>query len=78
VELRYGLYQSRTLQRPLPGLAPQACGLFKETRLGALARQQFRSGLCYFRKLALKGRSDTGVQRAALLAQERAVGCILH
>ena len=77
-ELLYGFDQRRALQRPLTGLAPQARGLLDQPSLGAVTRQQFRLTLGNLRKLALKGFGDASVKRTSRLAQQRAIGGVLH
>src|SRR4029450_9704567 len=41
-------------------------------------RQQLRMAFGNLRRLALQGFRDTGVKRASLLPQQRAIGRILH
>jgi hypothetical protein len=43
-----------------------------------VSRQDLGPALCNFNELAFKGFGDTAVKRAPLLAQERAIGRILH
>ena len=73
-----GFDQRRALQRPLSRLAPQARGLLDQAGLGAVTRQQFRLVLGNLSELAFKCFGDAGVQRASRLAQQRAVGRVLH
>src|SRR5262249_30645392 len=46
--------------------------------LGAVMRQQLRMAFGNLRRLALQGFRDTGVKRASLLPQQRAIGRVLH
>jgi hypothetical protein len=70
--------QGRAFQRALSGFAPQARGLLDQPCLGAVTRQQFGLGLGDVRELTLEGFGDTSVQRTSSLAQQRAVGRVLH
>jgi hypothetical protein len=60
------------------GFAPQARGLFDQSCISALPRQQFRPGLGNFGEPTFEGFGYTGMQRAARLAQQSAVSCILY
>ena len=66
------------VQRSLSRLAPQARGLLDQPGLGAVTRQQLGLALGNLGELAFKGFGDTGVKRASRLAQQRAVGRVLH
>ena len=66
------------VQRPLSRLAPQARGLLDQPGLGAVTRQQFRLALGDLGELAFEGFGDAGVKRASRLAQQRAIGRVLH
>ena len=77
-KLRHSFDQCRTLQRPLSRLAPQARSLFDQSGLGAMTRQQLRLVFGNLRELAFKCFGDTGMKRPARLAQQRAVGRVLH
>ena len=77
-ELGRGLDQRRTRQRPLSRFAPQARGLFDQASLGAVTRQQLRLALGNLGELAFEGFGDTGVKCASRLAQQRAIGRVLH
>ena len=65
-------------QRPLSRFAPQARSLLDQAGLGAVTRQQLRLVLGDFRELAFEGFGDAGVKRASRLAQQRAIGRVLH
>ena len=77
-ELLYGFNQRRALQRPLSRLAPEARSLLDQPSLGAVTRQQFGLALGDLRELAFKSFGDAGVERASRLAQQRAIGRVLH
>ncbi|MGZ5843841.1 MAG: hypothetical protein ACXWJL_02515, partial [Xanthobacteraceae bacterium] len=77
-ELLGGFLQRRARQRPLAGLAPEPGGLLDQAGLGAVKRQQFRLALGDLGELVLEGFGDAGVNCASRLAQQRAVGRILH
>ena len=77
-ELRCSFDQRRALQRSLSRFAPQARGLIDQPSLGAMMRQQLRLALGDLGELAFKGFGDTGVKRASWLAQQRAIGRVLH
>ena len=77
-ELLYGFDQRRALQRPLSRLAPQARGLLDQPSLSAVTRQQLRLVLGNLGELAFEGFGDAGMKRASRLAQQRAVGRVLH
>ena len=78
MKLLCGFDQRRALQRPLSRFAPQVRGLLDQPGLGAVTRQQLRLVLGDLRELAFKGFGDTGVKRASRLAQQRAIGRVLH
>ena len=65
------------LQRPLPGFAPKARGLFDQPGFSAVARQNLRLVLSDVSEAAFQGFGDASVQRTSRLAQKGAVGCIL-
>src|SRR5260370_20196378 len=77
-ELLDSFNQGRTLQGPLPSLAPQACGLLDQPGFSVVTRQQLRLGLGDLRETRFKRFGDPGVKRASWLAQQRAIGRILH
>jgi len=77
-ELLYGFDQCRALQRPLSRLAPQVRSFPDQPSFGAVTCQQFRLVLGEVRELVFKGFGDTGVKRTSWLAQQRAVGRVLH
>ena len=77
-ELLYGFDQRRALQRPLSRFAPQARGLLDQPSLGAVTRQQFGLVLGNLGELAFESFGDAGVKRASRLAQQRAIGRVLH
>ena len=77
-ELLCGFDQRRALQRPLSRFAPQARGLLDQPSLGAVTRQQLRLALGNLGELAFEGFGDAGVKRASRLAQQRAIGRVLH
>ena len=77
-KLLRGFNQCRAFERPLPRFAPQTRSLLDLPGLGAVARQQLRLALGHLRELAFEGFSDTGVKRASRLAQQRAIGRVLH
>src|SRR5258706_13923980 len=77
-ELLYGFNQRRALQRSLSRFAPQAHRLLDQSGLGAMARQQLRLTLGDLRKVAFKGLGDAGMKRTSRLAQQRAIGRVLH
>src|ERR1700730_18362708 len=77
-ELPCGFNQRRALQRPLSCLAPQARRLLEQAGLGTVPGQQFRLVRGNLRKLALQHVGDTSVQRPTRLAQQRAIGSVLH
>ena len=77
-ELLYGFDQRRALQRPLSRFAPQARGLLDQPGLGAVTRQQLRLALGDLGELAFEGFGDASVKRASRLAQQRAIGRVLH
>ena len=52
--------------------------LFEFPGAAVVMRQQFRLVLGDIRELALKGFGDTGVKRATWLAQQSAIGRVLH
>ena len=66
------------VQRPLSRLAPQARSLLDQAGLGAVMRQELRLALGDLGELAFEGFGDTGVKRASRLAQQRAIGRVLH
>ena len=68
----------RALQRPLSGFAPKARCLLDQAGLGAVTRQQLRLALGNLGELAFKNFGDASVKRASRLAQQRAVGRVLH
>ena len=70
--------QGRAFQRALSGFAPQARGLLDQPGLGAMARKQLRLVCENLGELTLEGFGDTSVQRTSSLAQQRAVGRVLH
>ena len=57
---------------------PQGRGLLDQTSLSEVTRQQFGLVLGNLGELAFKGFGDTSVKRASRLAQQRAIGRILH
>ena len=65
-------------QRPLSSLAPQSRSLLDQSGLGAVTRQQFGLVLGNLGELALESFGDASVKRASRLAQQRAVGRVLH
>ena len=77
-ELLYSFNQRRALQRPLSRFAPQARRLLDQPGFGAVTRQQLRLVLGNLGELAFEGFSDASVKRASRLAQQRAVGRVLH
>ena len=77
-ELLRGLDQRRARQRPLSRLAPKARGLLDQASLGAMTRQQFGLVLGNVRELTFQGFGDASVKCASGLAQQRAVGRVLH
>ena len=77
-ELLRSFDQRRALQRPLSRLAPEARRLLDQPGLGAVTRQQLGLVLGNLRELAFEGFGDAGMKRAARLAQQRAIGRVLH
>jgi hypothetical protein len=59
-------------------LAPQASGLLDLTCLGAVTPKQLRLALGDLDKLAFEGFGYPGMKRTSGLAQQRAIGSILH
>src|SRR5262249_36608977 len=76
--LRDCLNQRRAIERPPSRFAPEKRGLLDQSGFGAVTRQQLRLVLGSLRELGLKGFSDTGVERASRLAQQRAIGRVLY
>jgi hypothetical protein len=77
-ELLYPFKKRGSRQRSLSGFAPQGRRLLDQSGFGAVTGQQLRLTLGNFRELVFKSFGDAGVQRASRLAQQRAVGCVLH
>ena len=77
-ELLHCLNQRRTLQRALTRLAPQARRLLGQPGLGAVTRQQLGLVLCDLGELAFQNFGNARVQPASRLAQQRAIGGVLH
>ena len=77
-ELRRRLHQRRALQRPLSCFAPRARSLLDQPSLGAMVRQQFRLDLGDLGELALDAFGDARVKSASRLAQQGAIGRVLH
>ncbi len=73
-----GFQQRRTVERSLACLAPQRRGLFNESGLRAMTRQQLRLALDKVSKFALEGLGNPGVKRTPRLAKQRAMGRVLH
>ena len=61
-----------------PALPHKRRGFLDQSRLGAVTRQQLRLGLGDLGELAFERFGDAGVKRASRLAQQRAVGRVLH
>ena len=77
-DLLDALHQRRTGERPLSCFAPQPRGFLDQTRLGAMTRQQLRLALGNVSELAFEGLGNAGVKRTPRLAQQRAIGRVLH
>jgi hypothetical protein len=77
-ELLCSFNQRRALQRLPSCFAPQAHSLLDQAGFGAVTRQQLWLRFRNLGELGLKGFGDTGVQRASRLAQQRAIGRVLH
>src|SRR5262249_50763722 len=77
-ELFRGLDQRRALRRPLSRLPPQRRGFLDLSRLGAVTRQKLGLTLGDLRELAFERVGDASVKLASRLAQQQAVGRILH
>ena len=58
--------------------APQARGFLDQASLSAVARQQLGLVLGNLSELAFEGFGDASVKRASRLAQQRAIGRVLH
>ena len=61
-----------------PALPHRPSGLFDQPSLGAVTRQEFRLVLGNVSELAFEGFGDAGVKRASRLAQQGAIGRVLH
>jgi hypothetical protein len=59
-------------------LAPKVCGLLNQAGLGAVPRQQFRLALGDVSKLAFKCSRDVSMKCSSRLAQQHAIGRVLH
>jgi hypothetical protein len=70
--------QSRPLQRALSGFTPQGRGLLDQPSFSVVTRQQLGLVLGDFGELALHGFGKMGVKQASWLAQQRAIGRVLH
>ena len=77
-KLLRGFDQRRARQRPLSRLAPKTRGLLDQPGLSAVARQELGLALGDVGELAFEGFGDAGVKRASRLAQQSAIGGVLH
>jgi len=73
-----GFDQGRTVQRALSRLAPKVRGLLDQARFGTVSRQQFRLIVSKLGKVAFKFFRYATMEGASRLAQERAIGRVLH
>lgn len=72
------LLERRARERAPSGRAPQHGGFFDQPRFAAVARQELRPALDHVGELALRRLGDARVQRTSRLAQQRAIGRVLH
>src|SRR6202790_4250279 len=77
-KLLCGFSQRRASERLLSRLAPQKRAFFDQPGLGAMPGQQIRLALGDVGKLSFEGVCDTSMECASRLAQQGAVGRILH
>ena len=77
-ELLGGFLQRRARQRPPSGLAPKSRGFLDQARLRCNDAPAVPAGFRRCRRIAFEGLGDAGVKRAPRLAQQRAVGRVLH
>src|ERR1700722_9066102 len=77
-ELCLGLDQCRASERTLSRLPPKVRRLLYHTGLGAVSRQKLRLVLRDVSELAFEHFRDAGVQRAAGLTQQCAIGGVLQ
>ncbi len=70
--------KAERLRRSLPGFPPQRRSSFDIARLRAVTGQHFGPVLGDLAELALEGFGDLGMKVASRLAQQQAVGRILH
>ena len=66
------------MRRPSPRFPPQRRSSFDIARLAPVSREQLGLVLGDFAKLALEGYGDLSMKVASRLAQQQAIGRILH
>jgi hypothetical protein len=76
--LLYGFNKRRPRQRPLSRFGPEGRGLFDQPGFGAMTCQQFGLVFRNVGETAFKSFGDASMKRTSRLAQQCAVGCILH
>ena len=77
-ELRHGLDQRGSLKGALSSFAPQASSVLNLTSVRVVPRQQLWLVIRNLIEVALYSFRDTSMQRPSWLAQQRAIGCVLH